>query len=208
MKASSKIGALVYNFGIPAFLSKTGLKTCPNAGTCAIGCYARQGTYAWSNVNQAYEARLKVTQQVDFIATIQLELLKLTKHAKSKKLWIRVHDSGDFYSRSYQLAWYAIASDFPEIEFYAYTKQVQQSKELEVLRPNNFRLIYSFGGKQDHLIDANTDRHSKVFQYERELIKQGYKNASNDDLIAPINLKIGLVYHGAKSFKNTKWGNS
>jgi hypothetical protein len=206
-KKMKQASQLVYNFGIPAFQSQSGLRTCPMAGACVAGCYALSGAYSWSNVQQAFEARLELTQRPDFIAEIQTELIKILKRAKGQQVWIRVHDSGDFYRPEYQLDWFAIAFDFPEIQFYAYTKQINQSKYLEPKRPVNFRLIYSLGGKQDHLIDQSYDRHSKVFETEQELIKQGYMNASVDDIEAPTNQKIGLVYHGAKSFKNTKWSN-
>jgi hypothetical protein len=78
-------------------------------------------------------------------------------------------------------------------------------KSVPVL-PRNFTLIYSFVGKQDQLIDVNLDRHAKVFEHANELGE--YSNAANNDMVAALghNNKIGLVYHGVKSFKNTQWG--
>jgi hypothetical protein len=207
---SSKNDIDLYNFGIPAFQSKTGLKTCPNAGVCASGCYARSGAYILSNVSQAYETRLELTQSDTFVERIGIELEKLLSRARknNRRVVIRVHDSGDFYSPKYQLSWYYIAKAFPEVLFYAYTKQVAQSVALSSKQPLNFTLIYSRGGKQDHLIQ-NTDRHSTVFQSESELIAAGYSNASKDDLVAiSNNPKIGLVYHGTKNYTNTSWSKS
>lgn len=206
-KTSDQHGIDLYNFGIPAFQSKTGFRTCPNAGLCAAGCYARSGAYAWSNVQAAYERRLELTQSVDFVATIGAEIEKMLVNSKRRKrqLVLRIHDSGDFYSPKYQLAWYHVARAFPEIVFYAYTKQIAQSIVLELKRPSNFTLIYSQGGKQDHLIEQG--RHSKVFETSIELDSAGYDDASKDDSVAWTSKtgKIGLVYHGAKSYKNTAW---
>jgi hypothetical protein len=41
---------VVFNFGIPAFRSVTGMITCPAAGVCGKrgGCYALQGPYRFS----------------------------------------------------------------------------------------------------------------------------------------------------------------
>ena len=85
---------------------------------------------------------------------------------------------------------------FPKVKFYAYTK----SKKLFDLvsgKPNNFVLIYSLGSKFDNLVDVNKDRHSKIFYSMEEMFKQGYINASSDDLLAinTNNNKIGLLIH-------------
>ena len=208
LKATSRKNKIdVYNFGIPAFKSKTGLRTCPNAGACASGCYAQSGAYRFSNVAAAFEARLVATTKDDFPVQVGAEILKALKTATKRghKLVIRVHDSGDFYSPRYQLSWYHVARAFPEVLFYAYTKQVVQSVALSGAQPLNFTLIYSMGGLQDKFIQA-TDRHSKVFESLADLTKAGYADASSDDLVAlGENAKIGLVYHHAKSYSNTLW---
>lgn len=210
MKSTSQAhGVDLYNFGIPAFQSKTGLRTCPSAGVCAVGCYAKSGAYLFSNVAKAYESRLETVLRDDAaeVLGISIEAL-LNKAIKNKRsLAIRVHDSGDFFSAKYQLMWYHIARAFPEVQFYAYTKQVVQSVALQSKQPSNFKLIYSLGGKQDSIIQS-TDRHSKVFESLEQLEAAGYVDASHDDFVAiqSNNPKIGLVYHGAKNFTNTKWG--
>lgn len=203
----------IYNFGIPAFLSETGIKTCPNAGRCAAGCYARSGSYRFSNVARKYEARLKLTQSVEFfdimVSEIETAIAKASK--RGKECLIRIHDSGDFYSLDYYLTWSRIMKHFDgQCNFYAYTKQVEMFQSLSqddtYEMPQNFTLIFSYGGKQDHLIDPERDRHSAVFQNEIELALQGYADASHDDTVAlGSNLKIGLIYHGSKNYANTAW---
>lgn len=197
---SSKGAYLVYNWGIPAYQSKTGLKTCPAAGQCAKGCYATQGAYAWSNVAQAYEYRLAVSQSDSFIQSMQLELDRAIKLAgkKGKQLAIRIHDSGDFYSVKYLKDWLFIIANNPGVKFYAYTKQVKLFRATQL--PNNFTAIYSEGGIFDKSIEPN-ERHSRVFPDEASLIAAGYDNASKDDTVAFLSNsgKIGLIYHGAKS---------
>ncbi len=63
--------------------------------------------------------------------------------------------------------------------------------------PANVTVIYSLGSRFDNLIDQETDRHSKIFYSMDEMNKQGYINASDNDLEA-INSstnKIGLLIH-------------
>ena len=201
MKASSR---LVYNWTIPAFLSKTGFKTCPQAGVCATGCYARSGAYLWSNVSKVHEAKLELSHRPDF-ATIMIEAITKV-YQPGKELYIRIHDAGDFYGIEYAIKWFKIMEFFkmnPAIQFYAYTKQIEMFQGIS--KPENFTLIYSFGGKQDHLIKP-TDRHSAVFPNKADLLAAGYIDASKDDMMALTdNHRVGLVYHGVKSYTNTKW---
>lgn len=210
MKKSSQNGIEIFNFGIPAFLSQTGIKTCPNAGHCATGCYARSGTYRFGNVVNAYEERLKLTQDPNFINLVHNEIKYQNEKAilKQKQCLIRIHDSGDFYSKKYTEDWFLIMRQNSFVQFYAYTKMVQMFKAYQNEMPHNFILIYSLGGLQDSLIDTNTDRHSKVFETETALIEAGYADASHDDTVAALGLnkRIGLVYHGSKKYTNTKWG--
>lgn len=211
MKKSSQNGTEIYNFGIPAFRSETGLITCPKAKQCVKGCYAKSGTYLFSNVKRAYEERLKVTQSSSFVDLMVAEInLKLTQAtSRQHNCLIRIHDSGDFYDMSYIAKWLIIMEKMPACNFYAYTKQVVLFKEIARLGklPKNFTIVYSLGGFEDNHIDQEIDRHAKVFQNEADLIAAGYVNGTDDDRVAVSGKsnKIGLIYHGVKKFGNTNW---
>lgn len=210
MKKSSQNGIDIYNFGIPAFRSETGLQTCVNAKDCVSGCYARSGTYRFGNVVNAYEQRLKLTQEQDFIDIMvaEIKLKSLKSKAKGNKCIIRIHDSGDFYNEAYLQKWIIIMNHCPDVKFYAYTKMVQMFQNYHLDMPNNFTVIFSQGGTEDSLIDTSKHRHSRVFENETDLKAAGYADASQDDMIAAfgLNKKIGLVYHGSKSYAKTSWG--
>lgn len=208
MKKSSQDGLTVVNWTIPAFQSITGLKTCPNAGACAAGCYARSGTYRFSNVAKAHEAKLELTQKNEFSALMIAEIEGWLKKRSVKALMVRIHDAGDFYSKDYTLRWFQVMNHFKsnqKVKFYAYTKQVEMFKNLTI--PENFRLIFSYGGKQDSMINQNIDFHSRVFESIEALNSSGYIDGTNDDMVAAIGAsnKIGLVYHGVKSYSKTLW---
>lgn len=205
LKKSGDASSVAFNFGIPAFISKTGEKTCPNAGVCASGCFAKSGAYLFSNVAKKFEERFEATKSQDFEVLLQadLDLIK-NRYLGKKDILIRIHDSGDFYSQDYLMKWLDIMQSNPDIDFYAYTKQVSMLKTAPHLP--NFKVIFSFGGKQDHLIDVTKDRHSVVFETNESLVAEGYSNASLNDLVAiGLNHRIGLVFHHAKKFTNTLW---
>lgn len=201
-KMKKMSGVKTFNWGIPAYRAADGFKTCPNAAACAIGCYATMGAYMFSNVAKVFESRLKLSQSPEFSAVINAELER--RHVER----LRIHDSGDFYSVDYIQTWLGIMRNNPAVQFYAYTKMVALFKAHAKAGfiPDNFTVIYSFGGTQDKLIDRNVDRHSWVFPSLKALKAAGYADASKNDSVAlGANPKIGLIYHGTKNYENTAW---
>ena len=65
--------------------------------------------------------------------------------------------------------------------------------------PTNFDFIFSDSGKQSHLINKKTDRHTKIFSNLESLKKAKYKNTSDYDLYATKwyndTKKVGLIIH-------------
>ena len=197
----------VYNWTLPALGAKLDdgrtVLTCPEAGACAQFCYARNGTYLFRNVKQAHARNLKMVLdnlegwKSAMVAELQAKKFRDGKH-------VRVHDSGDFFSDDYLSAWLEVARQVPDVVFYAYTKEVKRFKRLvEGKAPENFRWLYSLGGKQDHLIDRVNDRHAEVFPSEAALEEAGYFNQEESDLLAiyaPTN-RIGIVANNIPAFK-------
>ena len=77
--------------------------------------------------------------------------------------YIRVHVGGDFVTNEYMLAWFNVARMNPTIKFYAYTKAIKWMQDNEDMRPKNFRMIASYGSKQDNLITKDTISANVVF---------------------------------------------
>lgn len=192
LKNTSKtMGKRVFNFGITAYKSMTGKLICPFAKDCVKYCYAKKGAYIWGNVKPAFEKRYELTKTDNFINLMNSEI-------KKKKVdFLRIHDSGDFYSKSYIKKWFAIANDNPKVKFYAYTKSFILFQGLNI--PDNLDIIFSEGGKHDKLINPKIDRHARIFDNKQELIKQGYIDASKNDLMATKffnkSNKVGLIFH-------------
>lgn len=168
--------------------------TCPNAGVCAAFCYAKSGTYQFSNVKKAHIEKLELVLNApdEWVRLMNQELTK----KKYQGAYVRIHDAGDFFAEWYIYKWFDIARANPSINFYSYTKEVRSFKSLEVAGfiPENFTTIFSFGGRQDSLIDREVDRHSDVFVDYDEMIRSGYVDIADDDKQAAINPnhRIGL----------------
>lgn len=193
-----KSAVKTFNFGIPACKSQTGRATCPSAGACKIGCYATQGWYNASRVQNQLEGRLALSLSSGFVPAMIYEIRRVGAER------VRIHDAGDFYSDAYLAKWLGIIMACGDVEFYSYTKEVAMLKAIEPI--DNFTVVYSYGGKQDKAINPNRDRHSRVFSSLIELQAHGYADASeNDDVALEANPKIGLIYHGQRKYSNTHW---
>ncbi len=110
---------------------------------------------------------------------------------RHRDAWIRIHDSGDFFSDQYLLAWLQICRDRPGNTFYAYTKEVDRFRRLvEPNPPPNFLWVYSYGGTQDHLLDTSTDRVADVFPDEAAITAAGWSSQEASDLLAVLGPRL------------------
>ena len=199
-----EIGA--WNWTLPALGAKLDdgrtIHTCPQAGACAALCYARSGTFRFKNVKAAHARNLKLVIDTpdEWEFAMNDEIAKYLKPGS----YVRIHDSGDFFTEDYLVAWMRISGKHPSITFYAYTKEVSMFKRLvEGKAPSNFRWLYSMGGKEDHLIDVDRDRHAEVFPTKDALEAAGYFDQSASDILAitaPTN-RIGIVANNIPHLK-------
>jgi hypothetical protein len=176
------------------------ITTCPNAGTCKAVCYAKGGCYNFDSckIKHNQNIQLFINDKSEFIRKLINEVAKVKKGRKPLRA-IRFHDSGDFFNLEYWDACKKIILASPTVNFYAYSKMVGFFKKLydsnEV--PNNFHVIYSLGGTEDHLINLDTDRHARIFSSRKALRDAGYSDGTHTDRLAASGkfLKIGLVVH-------------
>tara|TARA_R110002110_G_scaffold8815_1_gene43928 strand:+ start:330 stop:932 length:603 start_codon:yes stop_codon:yes gene_type:complete len=189
-KTSKHFDVRLFNFSIPAYKSKSGKVICPMADICIKFCYARKGAYPLAN--KWSELKLEASLKDSFV-----ELMN--KDIKDKKAeYVRIHDSGDYYSKAYLLKWFQIAVDNPLVKFYSYTNNITMIKNLKSI-PINFDFIFSDSGKQSKFINQSVDRHARIFETIEDLKKANYKDSSNYDLYATRwfnnTNNVGLVIH-------------
>lgn len=199
----------IFNWTLPAFgitlSSGKTMNVCPNAGACASFCYARSGTYNFSNVKRRHLQNLEyILEDPDGWFN---QMLAEVQKPKMQGKHIRIHDAGDFFSEDYLHLWMKIAELTPDVTFYCYTKEVTLFKK-QAEFPANFKYLFSMGGKEDHLIDLENDRHAEVFKDEAAILDAGYGNQDASDLLAitlPTN-KIGIPANNIKHFNKKMAG--
>lgn len=176
----------IWTWSIPAWVvdlpSGKKFNCCPSAGACAEPCYARKGTYRFRNVRDAHMRNLMMTlDDLDGWADAMISELSAKKFVGA---YVRIHDAGDFYSEDYLSAWLRIIRAIPETTFYAYTKEVAMFRRVvEPDPPENFKWIYSWGGRHDHLIRPE-DRQADVFPTREALEAAGFTDQEDSDLLA------------------------
>ena len=189
-------GYRIFNVSMPAGI------TCPMAGECGRICYAKYGRMVMPNQLAGYRENLTMYEQGVFFTQLEAELTRQERLAAKmgQTVLIRIHDTGDFFSREYLEDWLTFMRAHPHVWFYAYTKSVSFVKDAAIsgLVPENFTYVFSYGGKQDLLIDRDHDRWSMVVPEDAE-IPAGCFDGSHDDLYAadPGCRMIALRVHGS-----------
>lgn len=164
-----------FNIGLPALKGlavneRTGefvvVDTCPGAGACKVYCYAKKGGYVqWkaSSLSQTRQLNFLLNDPNGYKAKLESELRSAQAKfgKKNTKVVVRWHDAGDFFAPEYLDLAYSVARDFPNIEFYAYTKMASVAKGA---KPSNFKINFSAGAtpEQEKQIDFSKTKHSTV----------------------------------------------
>ena len=125
VNGNEKIGTGVYHFSTLAGAREytavinghieTVYGTC--AGDCA-GCYGMTGNYRYQSViNSLAVKTLLAREYLDFLKRAIMAQIKADRIKK-----LRIHATGDFFSRDYLNMWIEIVKSNPETIFWSYTK--------------------------------------------------------------------------------------
>lgn len=206
LRQNRRLRALrIYNWSLPALAARLpdgrNVRVCPSAGVCASVCYARNGTFLWPVVKARHTENLRLA--LDEPDRWQQEMLAELTKPRFDGAWVRLHDSGDFFSREYLDRWLEIMRARQQTRFYCYTKEVDLFRELvEPDPPANFWWVYSFGGKQDSALDKERDRVADVFPDEESIAAAGWHSQAESDLLAVLGPhQVGIAANNIARFK-------
>tara|TARA_Y100001963_G_scaffold41830_1_gene58641 strand:- start:1745 stop:2437 length:693 start_codon:yes stop_codon:yes gene_type:complete len=128
---NSKLGKSIYAFDLPAVVS------CPNSDKCFLDCYANKGTYLWKSAKNSNTYNFAIA--LNDLKYLEKELIKEIEKRNINN--IRIHSSGDFFSKEYFVMWCNIAKRFKSLNIFTYSK-APQIENLKV--PKNLNIIDSF----------------------------------------------------------------
>ena len=220
MKHSDGSATIYYNTSLPALKGlavneETGefviIDTCPGAGICKTYCYAKKGSYVMFkavSMNQTRVLNFLMNDPDGFSAKLSEEIQDQVDKWENEdvQLFIRFHDSGDFFSLEYYKVCCDIARNFPTVKFYAYTKS---SNVMLTDKPENFELNFSEGAlpKEEKKLDIINIKRSIVVPKEmffdliarkgNSLIKddQGRMQFIDEDTLEEFKQRLVEKYH-------------
>lgn len=143
-------------FGLPAGKDYS----CPGATSiCDSVCYAGKIEKRYKAVHARLNANLELLRSLDIVGMTDALRIMLWQFAaecdkKGVEKKFRIHWDGDFFSRGYAIAWAAVIQEFPEIQFWVYTRSfVPGANVIPILSGiDNLELYLS--------IDADNEEHA------------------------------------------------
>jgi hypothetical protein len=159
-------------------------------------CYATQAEASYPNCRKA---RWHNFDAIENCKTSD-EIAKLINSSLPKTVEIiRIHSSGDFYKKMYFDAWVKVAKQNPDLIFFGYTKAIQY---VDAVKPDNFKLVYSYGGKLDNLVTEKTPVSYVVSKdYKGDLPLPCEETGAGDYFSILNGETFGLVIHGTQPAK-------
>jgi len=211
-KLQKRIGKQVYSFDLLSGYSCPFAKDCKSRAVpqkdgsrkivddpnCKFRCYSASQEVMYKATFALREQNLTVLKSCK---TEKAMYEKLKAAIPKKAEVIRVHSSGDFFSKTYFNAWVRLARDLPHLEFYAYTKAIKYVNDTTI--PNNFRIVLSRGGTQDHFIDTAKQKgfvEAKVVNHSTDT---ALEVDENDYHAYSATKDFALVVHGTQPRKKT-----
>jgi hypothetical protein len=116
----------------------------------------------------------------------------------------RPHPAGDFFSQIYFDAWLQVARNHPNRPFYAYTKALPFWVRRIGSIPANFKLIASYGGTHDWMIEKYQLRYAKVVKSIEEARQLGLPIDHDDSHAHSGTGNFCFLVHGQQP-KGTVW---
>jgi len=205
----------VYSLDLPAGHTCPGAKDCKSQAVvnadgkckivdgpdCIFRCFAASQEALYP---QTWAKRQRNLKLVKGCSTPQQVCELLCNHLPDNAGIIRLHVSGDFYSKTYLRGAMMAAQRTPNIRWYAYTKSLHLFSGVPMQDPqngvvfNNFILTASVGGKHDHLIENLGLRTAEVVFSEEEAKQKGLEIDHTDEHAAQPGGSFALLIHGTQ----------
>ncbi|ASR86192.1 hypothetical protein SEA_BOBSWAGET_87 [Mycobacterium phage BobSwaget] len=198
--------------------------SCPDATAfCSEICYAGKLEKVYKGVsavllhNWALLSNADLEEMTTLLSEMVAEFVKESDKRSARKIF-RIHWDGDFFSGTYVAAWARVIRDFPEVQFWAYTRVSSAAMFLHAQKLSNLALYFS--GDRDNVTAArflaaqgiNVAYVDRTFAEGKEQFPDAVRCPENNGAIALISDKgsacarCGLCVNGRKSvlFSSTK----
>jgi hypothetical protein len=142
---NGKTATIANAFGLPSGKNFS----CPDqTDFCASICYAGKLEKIYKGVSAVllrnWDALkdASLADMVTMLAAMIAEFVKDCDKRDAKKLF-RIHWDGDFFNATYVAAWSRVIADFPDVQFWAYTRVQTAAVFLHTRKHDNLALYFS-----------------------------------------------------------------
>jgi hypothetical protein len=161
---------------------------------CKFRCYAASLECRYPNSRRVHWRNFDTLRKLTGAQMVELILASLPIGIKI----VRIHASGDYFSKRYFQAWVKVAEIRTDVQFFGYTKILPY---VDADKPDNFSLVYSFGGKMDKKLKLQPAAY--VVKNIAEAISRGLHPACVENPADDFNLIISgrtfaLCLHGTQ----------
>lgn len=204
---NAKLADSIQTFSLPAGYTCPGAKHCHVMSDRTTGklikghnllyeCYAAKMEARYPNVRSARWHNKDLVDQLNLVDLTDRMILSIMSHKTYKKTdMVRWFVSGDCDSMKLRDAIFNVANELTHLIHYSYTKNLPLF--LDIIKPINYRLTASYGGKYDHMINpVDFPRSARVVYSEQEAIDLNLPLDKKDDLAyGPIDQPFALLHH-------------
>ena len=202
-----KLGRNVLQYSI------TAVSTCRPTKNCLRDCYATQGRYVMDNVKTSLDYRLQLSKLPGWKEQV-IEFLNTKGTAR-----VRIHPSGDFYSREYVANWFRIMEKCPNIQFLAYSRRYDFLDILGTMNKlKNASIYYSLDDstRKTHIEQAHAAGLTPARLFDTEEQLKNWNKLANPELFKcpgrcePCSYKcwksvpVAFIAHGQETLKRIK----
>jgi hypothetical protein len=188
--------------------------TCPGALECLA--FANRATGKITNGKQqtfrCYSATMERYPAVREKSWANLEIVRgrtadeiaaiISAALPKRATHVRIHAGGDFFSQDYFDGWLQVASGFPAVKFWAFTKSLPFWLARRDKIPSNLCLQASYGGKHDDLIAINGLKFAKVVFAQREAANLNLEIDTDDALAMEGDQSFALLENSTRKKSN------
>lgn len=165
-------------------------------------CYSASAEVQYEDAREIrwrnYDLLRECNNDIPKMTKLIVDSLKRSIHKEGVFGLFRIHADGDFFTQSYFDAWLEAVKEFPNVNFYAYTKSLAFWIRRINAIPSNLNLIASYGGKFDDLIEKHNLRNAVVVDTVEEAKRLRRRIDVDDSLAYGSKENFALLLHGTQ----------
>ncbi len=209
LKALANQYGRIYSFSLPSGYSCSFARECLSKSDRSTGrvtdgkdtlyrCFSATTEAAFPSARNQRWHNFDLLRKYKSCADCMAQLILRSMPKVGKVSVIRIHIGGDFFNQFYFDAWLIVATNRPDVKFYAYTKSLPYLINRLDSIPNNLELNASRGGSRDNLIEEYNLKAAEVVFHPSEAEKLNLEIDHDERHAINPGPSFALLLHGTQ----------